>query len=203
MKKVQDHYFKKAKEENYPARSIYKLKEIDHRFKLFHPGMRVLDLGAAPGSWSLYAAERVDWDGLVVAVDLKLPDTAFPENVRFYQDDVFSPSRALVDFLDQAAPFDVVMSDMAPKTTGVRFADQEKSLQLAYQALYAATRTLIQGGSFTAKLFMGPGAKEYENVLRQAFQTVRVFKPKSSRTESYEIFYVGLNFRGATVEPLH
>ncbi|MBZ2171376.1 RlmE family RNA methyltransferase [Nitratidesulfovibrio sp. SRB-5] len=196
MKTYRDHYFLKAKQENYPARSIYKLKEIDNRFKLFRQGMKVLDLGAAPGSWSLGAAERVGPKGRVLACDLQNTDTQFPPNVTFMQEDVFNRSEAFEDALAAMGPFHVVISDMAPRTTGTRFTDQARSLELCIEALAVADHCLIKGGSFVVKIFMGPDVKQLLDALRARFETVKTFKPKSSRVESKETFYVCLGYRG-------
>jgi 23S rRNA (uridine2552-2'-O)-methyltransferase len=194
MKTYRDHYFLKAKQQNYPARSVYKLKEIDAKFKLFAPGMRVLDLGAAPGSWSLAAAERVGPSGCVLACDLRTTETGFPPNVRFLVTDVLVPSEAFEEALAQSAPFDVVMSDMSPETTGTRFADQARSYGLCCEALKIAARCLKPGASFVVKIFMGPDVRDFLAAMRVQFSSVRGFKPKSSRAESKEMFYVGLGF---------
>lgn len=196
MKEYRDHYFLKAKREHYPARSVYKLKEIDVRFHIFARGMTVLDLGASPGSWSLGAAERVGPRGKVLACDLKPAETVFPEQVVFYQEDVFARSEAFEAALNAHAPFHVVMSDMAPQTTGTRFTDQARSLELCLEALAVADRYLIRGGSFVVKIFMGPDIMELVGAMRRRFRRVTSFKPKSSRAESKETFYVGLGFTG-------
>ena len=179
MKEYRDHYFLKAKQENYPARSVYKLKEIDGRFKIFRKGMKVLDLGAAPGSWSLGAAERV-----------------FPPNVEFHQEDVFRRSEAFERQLAETGPFHVVMSDMAPQTTGTKFTDQARSLELCLEALAVAEKYLVKGGSFVVKIFMGPDVGELLKGMRPRFARVTSFKPQSSRVESKETFFVGLGFKG-------
>lgn len=196
MKQYRDHYFLKAKQEQYPARSIYKLREIDGRFHIFSRGMTVLDLGASPGSWSLGAAERVGAQGRVLACDLKPAGTDFPEQVAFYQEDIFNRSEAFEKILLEYAPFHVVMSDMAPQTTGTRFTDQARSLELCLEALAVADRYLIRGGTFVVKIFMGPDIMELVGPMRRRFRKVTSFKPKSSRSESKETFYVGLGFTG-------
>ena len=194
MKTYRDHYFLKAKQQNYPARSVYKLKEMDAKFKLFKSGMKVLDLGAAPGSWSLAASERIGPSGCVLACDIQMTETGFPANVRFLLADVFAPSAAFEEALAQLAPFDVVMSDMSPNTTGTRFSDQARSYDLCCAALKIAGRCLKPGASFVVKIFMGPDVKEFLAVMRKYFTSVKGFKPKSSRAESKETFYVGLGF---------
>ena len=199
MKKYRDHYFEKAKRENYPARSVYKLEELDQRFGLLKPGMRVLDLGAAPGSWTLYAAKRVGASGRVLGLDLSATDTAFPGNVTFLVADAFSDDPELRRILEELAPFDVVVSDMAPKTTGVKLTDQTRSLELCERAFELAERLLKPGGGFVAKIFEGPDVKPWTDALRKRFDTVKGFKPKSSRSESKETFITGLGFRPGDV----
>lgn len=196
MKTYRDHYFLKAKKENYPARSVYKLQEINARFKLFRQGMKVLDLGAAPGSWSLFAAEKVGVGGLVLACDLQVTETHFPENVHFLQEDVFARSADFEALLQEIAPFDMVISDMAPFTTGTKFTDQARSLELCLESLWVAETYLKKGGNFITKIFMGPDFQDLVKPMRSRFSTVKTFKPQSSRPESKEIFQVGLGFLG-------
>ncbi|MDR1777610.1 MAG: RlmE family RNA methyltransferase [Desulfovibrio sp.] len=194
MKEYRDHYFRKAREENYPARSAYKLKELDAKFRLLKPGMRVLDLGAAPGSWSLVAARKVGAKGLVLACDIQLTNTAFPPQVFFMREDVFHRSPALEANLQGMGPFDAVLSDMAPRTTGSRITDQARSLELATEAFSLAEAWLKPGGAFVVKIFMGPDVSELLVPMHRAFAGVKTFKPKSSRAESKEIFFVGLAY---------
>ncbi|MDL2316750.1 RlmE family RNA methyltransferase [Desulfovibrio sp. OttesenSCG-928-A18] len=195
MKKYRDHYFLRAKQEQYPARSVYKLKEIDKRFRIFKKNMRVLDLGAAPGSWSLGAAEKIGPDGFILAADIQTTDTPFPESVLFCKEDVFNRSPAFEKLLREKGPFHVVMSDMAPSTTGHRGTDQARSAALYEEALALALTCLIKGGSFVVKVFMGPDLKAFADSLRAHFTVVRSFKPASSRSESMETFYIALGFR--------
>lgn len=201
MKKYRDHYFLQAKRENYPARSIYKLKEIAKRFPgIFKPGMRVLDLGAAPGSWSLGAAEMVGPKGSVLGVDIQDAGTSFPDTVTFMREDVFSRSEAFTAALRARAPFHAVISDMAPGTTGHRGTDQARSALLYEEALEVAKLYLAPGGSFIVKVFMGPDAHPYMKAMRALFTTVKSFKPQSSRSESMETFYIGIGFTGPRLE---
>lgn len=195
MKEYRDHYFLKAKAENYPARSIYKLKELDARFRLLRPGIKVLDLGAAPGSWSLGAAEKVGAAGIVLACDLKRPDIRLPEQVRFVQADILAPCAEYLAAIERWAPFDLVMSDMAPATTGSKFTDQARSLELALAAFESVAANLRRGGNFIVKIFMGPDVRELLGPMRSAFGSVKSFKPKSSRSESKETFFIGLNLQ--------
>ncbi len=195
MREYRDYFFKKAKSENYPARSIYKLKEIDAKYHLLRPGGRVLELGAAPGSWSLGAAEKVGPNGLVLACDIQATDTVFPPQVHFLQEDVFNPSAAFLEKIQEYSPFDLVMSDMAPATTGTRFTDQARSLELAREAFGFSLKYLRQGGNFVVKIFMGPDIQELLTPMRRAFRSVKTFKPRSSRSESKETFFIGLDLK--------
>lgn len=196
MKQYRDHYFKKAKQDNYPARSVYKLQEIEKRFKIFRPGQSVLDLGAAPGSWTLWAARKVGPKGRVIGIDIQDTQTTFAENTTFLKADAFEDSPELLAAMEGVAPFDLVISDMAPKTTGVKFADQARSLELCERAMEVARARLKSGGHFVVKIFEGPDVKAYTDGLRPHFGKVRTFKPKSSRAESKEMFIIGLGFRG-------
>lgn len=197
MKKYKDHYFKRAKQENYPARSVYKLQEIEKRFQIFQGARTVIDLGAAPGSWTLWAAKKVaKGGGKVLAVDIQSTDTEFPENVTFLQEDVFSDSPELLAAMEPLVPFDLVLSDMAPKTTGVKFADQANSIELCEKAYEIALKYLKKGGHFAVKNFEGPDTKGFIDSIRPSFGKVKTFKPKSCRAESKETFIVGLGFKG-------
>ncbi len=196
MKTYRDHYFLKAKAENYPARSVYKLKEMDAKFKLFKKGMKILDLGAAPGSWSLYAAEKVGPQGFVLGADLQETVTSFPPHVLFLTENVFDRSPAFTSLLGSKGPFHMVMSDMAPSTTGTRFTDQARSLELCMEALEVAKLYLLPGGHFIAKIFMGPDYQTFAGALKPLFNSSKTFKPQSSRAESKEIFVIAMGFKG-------
>ena len=200
MKKYQDHFSKQARKDNYPARSVYKLKEMDKKFKLLGPGQNVLDLGAAPGSWSLYLALKVGVKGRVLAVDLNVPDITFPEQVNFVQGDVFDNDSLAAKEIRDNAPFDLVLSDMAPRTTGVKFTDQARSFNLAMEALNIAGRFLMAKGGFAVKILEGPDIQELQREMKSVFNKVKHFKPRSSRAESKEIFLVGMDFQGGRQE---
>ncbi len=195
MKVYRDHFFLKAKQENYPARSVYKLKELNKKFKIITKGMKVLDLGAAPGSWSLGAAEYVGKSGLVIASDIQSTTTHFPEQVRFYQEDVFNRSTEFEAVLERYAPFHCIISDMAPATIGTKFTDQARSFDLCMEAFEVAKKYLMPKGNFVCKIFMGGDFQTLAKTLKPHFENVRNFKPTSSRQESKEIFTVGINFK--------
>lgn len=188
----QDAFGDKAKKEGFAARAVYKLEEIDRRCQLFRRGMRVLDLGAFPGSWTQYAAPRVGPEGHVLAVDQQEWRTAIGPNVETRTLDVLALTALN---LGGPATFDVVLSDMAPWTTGARFVDQCRSHDLFMHALNIAEGTLRGEGSFVGKIFQGPDFPEAKKRVESLFKKSRVIKPDASRRESYEIFVVGLGFR--------
>ena len=178
-----------AKKAGYPARSVFKLEEIDRRVRLLRPGMRVLDLGAAPGSWSLYVAGKIGGTGRLLAVDLDPIGVALPDNATFVQGDALSlESSALAAY----APYDVVVSDMAPRTTGNRLGDQTRSFELFMRALAVATRLLRPGGAFVGKIFMGEDFPAAKKAVKEAFAEERAIKPEGTRASSYELFLIGL-----------
>lgn len=197
-KRDQDAFGHRAKREGYPARSVYKLEEIDKRVRLFRRGLRVLDLGAAPGSWTLYAAQCVGVEGKVFAIDLNPIEISLPGNVQAFQGDINT-----LDFAELNAPreFDLVISDMAPQTSGQRHADQFRSYELFMLALATAERYLAVGGHFVAKIFQGPEFESARKAMHGKFDKVRVMKPDASRTESYELFLVGLARKAAPSSP--
>jgi len=190
-----DYYFHKAKAENYAARSAFKLEEIDQRFKIIRPGQQVLDLGAAPGSWSQYAARKIGERGKVLGIDLQKITIKLP-NVTFIQADLRdSALESIMGAQGFQPPFDLVLSDMAPKTSGIRITDQARSLELCEIALSAACRFLRPGGAFVVKLFHSDDFEEFRSKMRAAFEKVEVLRPKSTRKESKEIFLIGKGFQ--------
>ncbi len=188
-----DYYFHKAKSENYAARSAFKLEEMDQRFKIFKSGMQVLDLGAAPGSWSQYASRKLGSQGRILGIDLQEIKLDLP-NAHFIQADLRDLN--LEDLFRQKGfppPFDIVMSDMAPRTTGIRLQDQMRSLELCELALEIALRNLKPKGTFIAKLFHSEDFDGFRQKLRKAFGKVEILRPKSTRKESKEVFLIGLS----------
>lgn len=184
-----DAFTKAAKAQGYPARSVFKLEEIDRRVRLFRPGQRVLDLGAAPGSWSMYAAQRIGPSGKLLAMDLS-PITAAlgPQAVVMQGDALSLENEALAQF----APYDVVLSDMAPATTGSKLADQARSYELFVRAVAVADALLAPGGSFVGKIFMSEDFVAARDALRKVCEEVRSIRPEGTRANSVEIFLVGL-----------
>lgn len=191
----QDHYARRAKEEGWLARSAYKIEELDRKYRLFRPADSVLDLGASPGSWLQYALRRAP-RGIVVGVDAKPLDPKVAGRAAFVQADVFELEAA--ELRRFAQDYDIVLSDLAPATSGDAFVDSQRSLRLAERALEVALALLRPGGRFVVKLFQGEDFERYRARLVESFETVRVFKPKSSRQESKEVYLVGLGAKDIT-----
>ena len=184
-----DHYARRAKKERFPARSIYKLEEIQQRYNLIKKGDKVLDLGCAPGSWLLYAADLTGNKGEVVGIDLKPVSVMVSSHVRIYRGDILSMDDELFKFTGK--DFNVVLSDMAPATTGSRHVDSARSFNLCQAALSIAQDGLISGGSFVCKIFHGEDFKKFSDTVKQRFNRYKIFKPQSSRKASKEIYIIG------------
>jgi 23S rRNA (uridine2552-2'-O)-methyltransferase len=185
VKKVRDHYFKEAKKQGFPARSVYKLEEAQKKYRFLKPSQIILDLGAYPGSWSKYAAGVTGPGGLVVAVDIqKLGVIA--DNVCILQRDVYDLK--LSELREISPYFAVVLSDMAPKTSGRKDVDHFRSVALAERALVLARELLKPEGTFFCKVFQGEDFPSFRDDCKEDFRSVRIIKPKSSRPESVEMF---------------
>jgi len=186
-----DHFFSKAKTEGYAARSVYKLEEIDRKYRLFQPGMRVLDLGCHPGSWMQYISKAVLAKGFVLGVDRK--ETEPPEaNARTIQADILEPGEKAETLFE--AGFHAVCSDMAPDTTGIGEVDEARSLELVEAARKIAEKYLFPGGFLLIKLFQGPGTKAWMEKLSKNFFSPQIIRPKATRKESREIFVLCRGF---------
>jgi len=179
-----------AKEKGYPARSVFKLKEMQEKFHLLKPCMKVLDLGASPGSWSQFACEVVGKEGRVVGVDLE-PVKFKSKLFTFLQKDVFELSSQDFEALG-IKEFDLILSDMAPKTTGIELTDHLKSSELVLRALELARTFLKKGGSLVAKIFDGPELPRIKKEFEKIFQDVKIFRAKATRKGSKELFLIGL-----------
>lgn len=183
-----DFYHQKAKEEGFLARSAYKLQEIQKKFKLLRNGSKVIDLGCAPGAWVQVALPLVGFKGLVVGVDLEnieAKDLSAP-NFRFIHGDAF---KLKPEDLPEG-PFDVVLSDMAPKTSGIKVRDQALSAALCLHALETAKLHLRNGGSLVVKLFEGEDAEKVAKEIGKHFDQLKHFRPDSTRQASKEIYLV-------------
>ena len=192
---VNDPYVQKAKAEGYRSRAAYKLLELDKKERLLAPGRLVVDLGAAPGSWSQVAVAKLGARGRVVAVDI-LPMEPLP-GVHFIQGDF--REQEVLDALLLAlgrSKADLVISDLAPNISGIAVSDQARAMHLAELALEFARQCLKPGGSLVVKVFQGAGFTEFLGVMRKAFATVGSRKPEASRGRSSEMYLLGKGLKG-------
>jgi 23S rRNA (uridine2552-2'-O)-methyltransferase len=188
-----DEFVQRAQREGWRSRGVFKLEQIDRKDRLLKPGMRVLDLGAAPGGWSQYAARRVGRAGRVIATDLLPMDSI--AGVAFLQGDFREESvvNDLLRILDNQ-PVDLVLSDMAPNMSGVKGVDQPRAMYLAELALDLATQVLEPGGGLLIKVFQGEGFDALLKDMRTRFGTVSSRKPRASRDRSRELYLLARNY---------
>ncbi|HDM09496.1 MAG TPA: RlmE family RNA methyltransferase [Desulfobacteraceae bacterium] len=185
----QDHYARQAKEKGWLARSIFKLQEIDNRYHLIQRGHRVLDLGCHPGSWSQYALKKIGAKGELIGIDLKEPESLRAPNFRFYQLDILTiDTNWLVSQLGQV---NVVLSDLAPRTSGIRSADTARSMELAERALEISLSVLTANGSFLCKVFESEELRAFRSEISRCFSITKAFRPKAVRKGSREIYVMG------------
>ena len=189
MKKIKDHYFHKAKKDGYAARSVYKIEEIDKKYRIIRTGNTVLDLGCSPGSWLQYVSIKVGNSGHVLGVDLQPVKISLPSHVKVIQADIFEVTDE--DLKIKGGKADVILSDMAPKTSGIRTTDAHRSFELNKKVLYLANEILCPQGSLLVKAFQGKLFDELCYEFKKMFTDVKLCKPKSSRSESVEIFILG------------
>ena len=189
-----DKYVLEAQKRGYRSRAFFKIEEIQNKDKLLKPGMTVVDLGAAPGGWSQYAAEIVGDEGQVIACDI-LPMDSLP-GVNFLQGD-FREEAVLEALLTRIKPemVDVVMSDMAPNISGNLLSDQPRAMYLVELALDMCRQVLAPNGSFTVKVFQGEGFDQYLADIRSMFKVVKIRKPDSSRDRSREVYIVATGYK--------
>jgi len=191
-----DFFYRKAKAQGLRARSAFKIEEIVQRWRLLRKGQAVLDLGAAPGGFLQVMAEIVGERGAAVGVDREQIRNLGKPWIRTGVVDLLAPDALERIRLLHPGHFDLVTSDMAPKTTGVKVTDEARSLELCRVALGVARETLRLGGAFVAKLFMGGDFPTFKKELSAHFDEVRVARPQATRERSYEIYVVGKGFRG-------
>lgn len=183
-----DRFFHKAKKEGFLARSAYKLEELQKKYHLIRQGEFVVDLGASPGAWSQVAIKAVGARGLVVGLDLKPVQYQAP-NAKFYVMDVFEIDTAIFE----GRPVDVLMSDMAPNTTGVRSVDQARSKELCLKVIELADTHLKNGGHLVMKLFEGPGVEDVVKEIKSRFSSMKRIKPEAVRKGSFETYILGFS----------
>ncbi len=188
-----DYYTLLARKEGYPARSVYKLKEIQDTFSIIKRGDIVLDVGSAPGSWTLFIYRQIlKGTGKIVSVDLNKIELTLDSNViTFFQGDAFS-EEIMYKLLD-LGPYDSIVSDAAPMTTGNRTVDTARSEYLVSNVIFLAEKILKKNGNLVLKVFQGSSMKEIQDKMKSVFSKVKQIKPKACRNDSFEIYMVGLN----------
>ncbi len=187
----EDHYTLKARKEHFPARSVFKLEEIQQKFNLIHSADTVLDLGCAPGSWLMYAARRTGPKGTVIGIDLKPLAISLPPHVQVFAADILNLPEDVSKAIGRN--FHVIMSDMAPSTTGNKSGDAARSFELCQMALSIAQNRLLPGGAFICKIFQGEDFNLFIRQVKSLFLHHKIFKPQSCRKASCEIYVIGIN----------
>ncbi|MBN2418315.1 MAG: RlmE family RNA methyltransferase [Deltaproteobacteria bacterium] len=185
-----DHYTQRAKDEKWLARSVYKLEEIDRKQKLVKNGDRVMDLGCYPGSWTQYVLKKVGKNGKVIGIDLFIPQKVSAPNFTFIKGDILNLDTG--QLLKDAGEIDILLSDMAPKTTGNDVTDCARSLELANRALDISGALLRKDGHFLCKVFEGEDFKEFKDKSVKYFEQVRLIRPLAVRKRSREIYLLGI-----------
>lgn len=189
MKREQDHFARRAKQEGFPARSIYKLKEIQEKHQFLRPGDRVIDLGCFPGSWLKYLGDLLGPKGFVLAYDLQDLQITPPPNAKFIQADVLQLTPQML--IPEGSRWNALVSDMAPSTTGNKVTDSERSFALCDQAVELAEGLVRQGGSCLVKSLQGVAHERLLKRMRSLYKSVKTVKPQGTRTESKEVFLLG------------
>jgi 23S rRNA (uridine2552-2'-O)-methyltransferase len=189
--KKTEYYTELAKKQNYPARSVYKLKEIDEKYKIFKKGDQVLDLGSAPGSWLLYVSEKIGDQGAVIGADIEEVKIPQKNNITFIKKSIFDFEES-----DFEKKFDAIIADLAPKTSGIIFLDAGKSLELSEKAFEIAGLFLKPGGNFVCKIFDSKEATDFFKQMGKSFDFSKRFKPKAVLRASKEFYIIGKGFKG-------
>ena len=188
-----DHYALRARKEHWPARSVYKLEEIDRKHRLIRPKQRILDLGCYPGSWSLYCLKKVGPKGHVAGIDLKEPEGLSAPNFTFLKADILNLD--IERLIREIGTRDAILSDLAPQTSGIGVSDAARSLQLAEGALRIARGLLRGGGSFLCKVFEGEDLNLFREEVFRKFSLGRTLRPAAVRKASREVYLLGLGFK--------
>lgn len=190
-----DRYYRKAKDEGLRSRAAYKLMEINQRFKVLPKGALVIDLGCSPGSWSQMAAKTIGPFGQVIGIDLEPLQPLGERNVMFIQGDIREEKTIHRLFSELGRKVDVVLSDMAPHLSGIKFQDQYNSYELANQAFQTCKKVLREGGDFVVKIFPGDELETLKDDLKTHFGQIKTFIPDATRKTSTEIYLVGKSFK--------
>ncbi len=189
-KRTKDFFYKQAKEEGVVARSFFKIEDLDQKYRLIKPKMRIMDVGAAPGSWIQYLLRKTGDEGFIYALDLNPLTISVPDNVVFDQKNLFDISPEEVH--EQHGMFDLIISDVAPRTTGSDFVDQTRSYELVEHVRNIAIKVLKKNCHMICKMYQSGDTKKFTEDMKKVFTSVEIQKPESSRKQSREIFIIGL-----------
>jgi len=193
--KRKDSFYKKAKSEGHVSRSYYKIEQIQKKYQVMKRGSRVIDLGCAPGGWLEYASGIVGKEGLILGLDLLPIKINQRENILYFQQDI--NDEATIDLVkEKVSAADLVMSDMAPDISGVKFRDSFLSYELALEALEIAKQVLKKGGNFVTKIFPGEEFAGFKKELSNYFNQVKQYRPEATRKSSIEVYLIGLSYKG-------
>jgi len=192
MYKQKDFYFKKAKEEGFRARSVYKLFNLNKKYHIISKNNKVLDLGCSPGSWLQASLKIVGTNGFVLGIDI-IPIKEI-KNTKFIQADI-TEKETIEKIKSISDNFDVIISDLSPKTSGIKELDNEKSIQLNEAALKISEQVIKENGNFLCKIFQGPYFQEFLKNISKKFKFVKCHKPEASRKESKEIYIIAKGFK--------
>ena len=186
--RTKDFFYKKAKEKGVVARSYYKIEDLDEKYRLVKKNYRVMDIGAAPGSWIQYVQDKIGDDGFVLAFDLNPLNISIRPNVTFIEGNIFdfSAEQLKRDY----EPFDLMISDVAPRTTGNYTVDHTRSFELCSHVLEIASACLKQNSKMICKMYQGEQTRSFVDAMKKVFSEVKIQKPVSSRAESSEVFIV-------------
>ena len=200
-KRRKDQYYRLAKIRGYRSRSAYKLNQAIRTYRLVKPGQKVVDLGAQPGGWLQIARETVGREGMVLGIDIKEIEPLREPNVRLLAMDVYSEQITSRIIEELGGPADVLLSDLAPTIIGAWEVDHARQVALARRALEITEKVLNHSGNVLIKLFHGPELKRLQGDAAMLFDKSRLLKPKASRPESSEVYFLGLGFKAPWIQP--
>jgi 23S rRNA (uridine2552-2'-O)-methyltransferase len=193
--KRKDRYYKKAKEEGFRSRSAYKLIEMDDKFHLLKAGLVVVDLGCSPGGWVQVISRAIGWEGKVIGVDTEPIPPANEKNVSFIRGDIREEGTRQLLLAELGRKVDLIVSDMAPHLSGIKFQDHYNSYELAEQAFKLCRMILKENGDFVVKIFPGEELEQFKQNLKGSFAQIRTFIPEATRKTSSEIYLIAKGFK--------
>ncbi len=191
-----DHYYKKAKEQGLASRAVFKLEELDQKFKLLKQGDKVLDLGCAPGGWLQYASKKIGAGGRAVGIDLLPIQAQFSQNVMILQGDATQEEMQKICIENLKGEADLIVSDMSPNLSGIKFKDNYESYLLALSVLKVCQKILKKGGSMALKIFPGDELPDFRKKLQENFEEIKTYIPKATRKGSSEVYLISQKFKG-------